>query len=474
MSMIDASTFAAGTAYLAANRQLMDDYKPYLFKTTNYGATWTEIDAGIPKYEFTHVVREDPVRRGLLFAGTERGVWFSFDDGGHWQPLRRNLPQVPVHDLIVKDNDLAIATHGRALWIMDDVSPLRQLAANTLAEKAHLFNPADAYRVFWRGQQLIQNLQKGEDPANGAAVYYWLADSNQVVTLDVRDSSGAVVNHFTNEQDSIQRVDSLRLDRLKQSRNDSLRKAGVTDTASLNKPFVEPPSDDPKNRLSSPPRLPAKKGLNAFYWNFRYVDGTTLWDSVYQLGRVRGPVAVPGRYSVSLTSGGSTQRASLTLKPDPRIQATGAELAARIAFTRRLNDASTELIDAVNRAFALRQEIDRRLAAVSGPGVTQASSDAAPLKALKDSLLTWGKRMVPLFYGHNQYAEPYTATTLDELQRLGYGGSDTAPNAVELSAAETMITQAHEEVTRFNAALRAQAATVNEQLKSKGQPPLNY
>jgi len=474
MSMIDASTVAAGTAYLAANRQLMDDFKPYLFKTTNYGATWTEIDAGIPKNEFTHVVREDPVRRGLLFAGTERGVWLSFDDGGHWQPLRRNLPQVPVHDLIIKDNDLAIATHGRALWIMDDISPLRQLAATTLADKAHLFNPADAYRVSWRSNRLIENLQKGEDPSTGVGIYYWLADSNQVVTLDVRDSSGAVVNHFTNEQDSIQRVDSLRLDRLKQARNDTLRKAGVTDTAVLNKPFVEPPNDDPKNRLSSPPRLSSKKGLNVFYWDFRYADGATLRDSVYRLRRVPGPVAVPGRYSVALTSGGSTQRASFTVKLDPRIQATAAELAARLEFTRKLNDASTELVEAVNRSFALRQEIDRRLAAVSSPGVTQASSDAASLRALRDTLLTWGKRMVPLFYGRNQYAEPYTATILDELQRLGYGDSNAAPNAVELSAAETMIAAAHEEVTRFNAMLRAQTANVNEQLKTKGQPPLNY
>jgi len=144
MSVIDASPFAAGTAYLAANRQLLDDYKPYLFKTTDYGATWTEIDAGIPKNELTRVVREDPVRRGLLFAGTERGVWVSLDDGAHWHTLRRNLPPVPVHDLVIKEGDVAIATHGRALWIMDDISPLRQLAANTMSEKVHLFNPVDA------------------------------------------------------------------------------------------------------------------------------------------------------------------------------------------------------------------------------------------------------------------------------------------------------------------------------------------
>ncbi|HEX7019172.1 MAG TPA: glycosyl hydrolase [Gemmatimonadaceae bacterium] len=468
MSMIDASHFAAGTAYLAANRQLLDDYKPYLFKTNDYGASWTEIDAGLPKSEFAHVVREDDVRRGLLFAGTERGVWFSMDDGAHWQTLRRNLPQVPVHDLIIKDGDIAIATHGRALWIMDDISPLRQLAANTMRDKAHLFNPVDAYRVAWHGQRLIENLQKGEDPATGVGIYYWLADSNQVVTLDVRDSTGAVVNHFTNELDSLGRADSLRLDHLKQARNDSLRKAGITDTAAFNMPYVEPPSDDPKNRLGSPPRAPSKKGLNVFHWDFRYADGTALRDSVYRLMRVPGPMAVPGRYSVTLSAGGSTQSASFTLKPDPRIQATGAELAARFAFTQKLGAAATELIDAVNRSFALRQEVDKRLATDS------TSSEAASLRALRDSLLVQGERLVPRFYGHNQYAEPYTATILDEIERLEYGDSDTGPNAVEQGAADTVTALAHAEAARFNAATQAQVGAVNARLESRGQPPLSY
>ena len=468
MSMVDASAHAAGTAYLAANRQLLDDYKPYLFKTTDYGATWTEIDAGLPARELTRVVREDPVRRGLLFAGTERGVWVSFDDGGHWQPLQRNLPPVPVHDLIIKDGDIAIATHGRALWIMDDISPLRQLAAGTMAGRVHLFDPADAYRVAWHGQQLIQNLQTGEDPATGAGIYYWLPDSNQTVALDVRDASGAVVNHFTSEADSATRADSVRLDHLKQLRNDTLRKAGVTDTATLNKPYVEPPSDTPKNRLPGATRLPAKKGLNVFHWDFRYADGVALRDSLYQLRRVGGPVALPGRYTVALTSGGATQTASFALMADPRVPATSADLAARLAFTRRLDAASTELIEAVNRAFALRQEIDRRLAADSTSG------DAAPLRALRDTLLAHGKRMVPLFYGHNQYPEPYTATILDELAGLGYGDGNTAPNSVEEHAADAMIAAAHDAATRLDAVARAQLATVNTRLQAKGQPPLRY
>ncbi|HET8587809.1 MAG TPA: hypothetical protein VFM74_08060, partial [Candidatus Limnocylindria bacterium] len=315
----------------------------------------------------------------------------------------------------------------------------------------------------------IQNLQTGEDPATGADVYYWLADSNQTVTLDVRDASGALVNHYTSEQDSTQRADSLRLDHLKQLRNDTLRKAGVTDTATLNKPYVEPPSDDPKNRLSSPPRLPAKKGLNVFHWNFRYAEGATLRDSLYQLRRVPGPVAVPGRYTVALTSGGgATQTGSFALLADPRVQATSADLAARLAFTRKLDAASTELIEAVNRAYALRQEIDRRLAADS------TSADAASLRALRDTLLAHGRRMVTPFYGHNQFAEPYTATILDELTGLGYGDGNTAPNAVEQHAADTMVAAAHAAATRLDAVVRTQLAAVNARLQAKGGTPLSY
>jgi photosystem II stability/assembly factor-like uncharacterized protein len=468
MSIIDASPHAAGTAYLAANRQMLADYTPYLFKTTDYGATWTEIDAGIPKNEFTRVIREDPIRRGLLYAGTERGVWFSLDDGGHWQSLRRNLPQVPVHDLVVKNADLAIATHGRALWIMDDVSPLRQLAAGTLSEKTHLFDPEDTYRIFWRGQQLIQNLPTGENPANGVPIYYWLADSGRTVTLAIRDAGGTLVNHFTSEQDSVARADSLRLDRLKEERNDSLRKAGVTDSATLAKPYVEPPSDEPRNQLGSPPRLPAKKGLNLFHWTFRYADGVALRDSLYRLTGVRGPMAVPGRYTASLSVGGETQRGSFALKADPRISASAADLSARLTYTRQLNAAATEVIEAANRSFALRQEIDRRLAADS-------TSSAAPaLRTLRDTLLTYGKRMVPLFYGHNQSPEPYTSTLLDDLTRLGYGDTDAAPNAVERSAVTTMTSLAHDEVVQLNAAVRRQLDTVNERLRAAGQAPLTY
>src|SRR5439155_653974 len=151
VSIIEAGHFAPGTAYLAANRYQLDDMAPYIYRTTDYGHSWTKIVRGIPATEFVRVVREDPVRRALLYAGTERGVWVSFDDGANWQSLRTNLPIVPVHDLAVKEGDLVAATHGRSFWILDDISPLRQLARAIPRESVHLFKPRDAYRVDWGG-----------------------------------------------------------------------------------------------------------------------------------------------------------------------------------------------------------------------------------------------------------------------------------------------------------------------------------
>lgn len=141
----------SGTAYVASNHYQMDDMRPYIYKTTDYGATWQLITNGIPATEFVRVVRDDPERAGLLYAGTERGVWVSFDNGASWQTLRRNLPIVPVHDLAVKEGDLIAATHGRSFWILDDLSALRQMSPAIVSSQAHLFKPRNVYRAGFGG-----------------------------------------------------------------------------------------------------------------------------------------------------------------------------------------------------------------------------------------------------------------------------------------------------------------------------------
>ena len=147
VSLIEASPFEAGEAYVAIDRHQNDDLGVYIYKTGDYGATWTRVGSGIPEGAFVRAVREDPKRKGLLYAGTERGVYVSFDDGGHWRSLQLNLPNVPVHDLVVKNDDLVVATHGRAFWILDDVSPLRQYVDSVAAEEMHLYKPATAFRT---------------------------------------------------------------------------------------------------------------------------------------------------------------------------------------------------------------------------------------------------------------------------------------------------------------------------------------
>src|SRR3989441_888375 len=233
ISSIEASRFAPGTAYLAPNRYQLEDRAPYIYRTSDYGKTWRKTVNGIPATEFVRVVREDPIRRGLLFAGTEHGVWVSFDDGARWESLRRNLPIVPVHDLVIKEGDLVAATHGRSFWILDDISPLRELARATPREAANLFKPRDAYRVDWSGGFSFPPNEAhpvGKNPPNGAMIYYWLKDKDQRVTLDILDAAGHVIRSFTSRPDSLTAADSVRTDSVKRVRTDSLKQAGGADT----------------------------------------------------------------------------------------------------------------------------------------------------------------------------------------------------------------------------------------------------
>src|SRR5204863_1633546 len=215
VSSIDPSAHDQCVAYVAGNRYQLDDDRPYLWKTSNCGASWERIDNGIAETEFTRVVREDPERRGLLIAGTERGVWLSPNDGRSWQRLQLNLPFVPVHDLVFKDGDVVVATHGRSFWVLDNVSSLEQLSDAVVNADARVFRPRDAYRVSFGGGfgggRSAQNATATApvnpvafNPPSGPAVQYWLKNANQEVTLTLMDAAGNVIRSFTSRQDSTQ------------------------------------------------------------------------------------------------------------------------------------------------------------------------------------------------------------------------------------------------------------------------------
>jgi photosystem II stability/assembly factor-like uncharacterized protein len=366
ISMIDASNFGAGTAYVAANRYQLDDMKPYLYKTNDYGATWTLITNGIPATEFTRVLREDPERAGLLYAGTERGVWVSFDDGANWQSLRRNLPIVPIHDLAIKEGDLIAATHGRSFWILDDLSALRQLSPEIPRLPAHLFKPRKVYRAGFGGgggNGAAGGHPTGANPAAGGVIYYSLAQPRQLVTIDFLDPKGAVIRSFTSQQDPTVAADSIRADSIRTARNDSLRRAGVAPDTTLRAEAggeEAPPGEEGPVRRPPPPRVANKAGLNMFAWNLRYPDPSVFENMILWAGSISGPVVLPGTYSVRLHANGQTYTQPLTVVRDSRSTATNADLKEQFGFLMRIRDKTSQANDAVKTIRNVKAQLADR------------------------------------------------------------------------------------------------------------------
>jgi photosystem II stability/assembly factor-like uncharacterized protein len=327
VSLVDASPSDAATAYVAVDRHRLDDLAPYIFATHDFGKTWTKIVSGIPTGSFVHAVRQDPVNKNMLYAGTESGVFISWDDGSHWQPLKLNLPDVPVHDLVVKNNDLVIATHGRAFWSLDDIAPLRELASAAHAD-VYLYKPAPAFRQRGRGFQIPSQAPVGHNPPGPVVFDYFLKSAPQgEVTLQILDAQGKLVRKYSSQEEK--------------------KKRQVAETESEFEEFAPPAS----------PKLPAKAGMNRFTWDLRYaapanVPGLAQWG-----GRPRGPLAIPGAYTARLTVADKPYSVPLEVKPDPRVQATAADLAKQFELATEIARRTGQANDAVNQMRDLRTQL---------------------------------------------------------------------------------------------------------------------
>jgi photosystem II stability/assembly factor-like uncharacterized protein len=324
ISLIEASPFDAGTAYVAVDRHQNDDLHPYIFKTNDYGKSWTKITSGIPDNVFARAVCEDPKKKGLLYAGTERGIFVSFDDGGHWRSMQLNLPVVPVHDLIIKDDDLVVATHGRSFWILDDVSPLRQFADSIANEAVHLYRPATAYRNH-SGEAPPRLLFSGKNPPNGGVIYYFLKDApkDQEVKIEFLDAGGKVIRDYSSKR-----------------------------TEPLDEP-LDPDAKKPEKEIKP------EAGLNRFVWDLHYqsanrVPSYYLWE--YGDG-AKGPLAVPGNYQVRLTVADKSQTAPLELKIDPRVKVSQADLQKQFDLQLALRNELDRVYNAVNQIEDLRDQL---------------------------------------------------------------------------------------------------------------------
>jgi photosystem II stability/assembly factor-like uncharacterized protein len=332
---IEASHFDAGTAYAAVDRHRLEDLHPYLYRTRDFGKSWQSISRGIPEGSFLNCVRQDPLRQDLLYACTEKGVYVSFDDGEEWQPLQSNLPVTSVRDLVVHEDDLVTATFGRSFWILDDMTPLRQLDVQVADSDMWLFRPRTAYRVrpgSDEGTPIPTDEPLASNPPAGAVLNYYLKEkATSPVQLEVFDSGGKLVRRFASD------------DKLSKTSPDSVKYTA--------------------NWIDEPPALSAEAGMHRFVWDLRI----ELPKNVHRTELLQGgPFVVPGEYVVKLTVNGRSQAQPLTIKLDPRVKATPEGLERQYELASKLTARAGEIAAALEQARDLRKQIDARKKEATG------------------------------------------------------------------------------------------------------------
>ena len=357
VSSIDLSAADRNSAYVSVDAHRIDDFGPHIFRTHDGGRSWQAITFGLPTDEVVSVVRADPKRPGLLFAGTESSVFVSFDDGDNWQPLRQNLPTAWARDLLVHDNDLVVATQGRAIWVLADLALLRQVTSTTASEAAHLFAPAPAYRVRFNNNKdtpLAPETPVGENPPQGAMIDYWLgAAPRQPVTLEIRDSAGTLVRRFS----------------------------------SADKPAKLPADRYFAEEWTRPqPTLAATQGTHRWVWDMRWARPKAIEYS-YSIAATwgkdtpllpEGQLAPPGRYTAVLTVDGQQQRRDFDILPDPRV--TNANYPAAARFSAGLYEPLAKAWSGEGEVDAVRKQLAARLPTLrDGALVAQARALSAKL-----------------------------------------------------------------------------------------------
>ncbi len=355
VATIEASPFDAATAYVVADAHRLDDTRPYLWKTSDWGATWSSLTAGLTRDVYLHAVREDPKKRGQLYLGSERGVMMSPDGGATWQALRLGLPTVAVHDLVVKDDDLVVGTHGRSLWILDDLTPLREMGPAAVAARAHLFSIRPAKR--WRYHAQVKEPHRHENPPEGVVFHYHLKDAPAgELRLEIVDPQGRVARTLTSTPEAL-----------------------------------DAPLDDPDGDDDEPPKpaLPAAPGVQRATWDLRYEGGQRIKGAKIDLGDPReGPLAPPGRYTARLTADGRTFSAPFVVEPDPRVRLDPAVYAEQLEWNLGVRDAFSRVTGAVLRLRRVRAQLHARAELQAEPAdwLASARSLVGRLDALEAEL----------------------------------------------------------------------------------------
>ncbi|HEY6823893.1 MAG TPA: hypothetical protein VI195_05595, partial [Steroidobacteraceae bacterium] len=424
----------ANTAYVAVDRHKLDDIKPYVFETRDAGKSWKRIDAGLPEGAFVHAVREDTVKRELLYAATETGVFVSFDTGGHWQSLQLNLPRSPIHDLVVKDDDLVVATHGRSFWILTNVTPLREVASAAAASGVHLYKPAVAYRLYYP-DQVDARPPSGQNPPAGVMIdYYLTAAPKGPLTIEIVDASGGVVRHLTSVKPE--------------------------------QPEQPPEWPDQVRPLNT---LPSAAGMNRFIWNLRYDDPAQIPGAFYAGLPPRGPIALPGEYTVRLTYEGQTQTAPLVLKLDPRVKGPAEGLQQKFALSLEVYHDQDALHRAVNDIRTFKAE----MAAASKP--SGGKSGSAALTAEGDSLVQRAAQIEAVLMQVNIKGSEANLNYAGMLNEQIYSfaelldDADTAPNRPQVDTYAGLHSRLETELTAWADLKKTRIPAFCTRLRAAGQ-----
>jgi photosystem II stability/assembly factor-like uncharacterized protein len=437
VSLIDASPHGAGTAYIVVDNHQNDDSKPYIYKTEDFGTTWTKLVKGIPDGDYVHVVRQDPADKDLLFAGTETGVFVSFNDGAQWQPLQLNLPAAPVRDLVIKDGDLVAATHGRAFWILDDINPLRQLTTQMAGSDVYLYKPRPTIRLRGLGG-IVPRGAVGANPPNGAIVYYYLKSvpgEKQEISLEVLDNKGMLVRKYSNLK----------------------KEEGAKQQ--------EWPDQEEASDL-----LPAKAGMNRFAWDLHYENPTSIPGAMNSDWEPSGPWVLPGNYTFKLTVEGKSYTAPIEVKLDPRVRTSAADLQKQFDLAMKIRDAVNSDHGTVNQIRGLREQLkalEKRLEEQKKGGDIIKAAEALDQKmtAVEEELF---QTKVTSTEGNLNYPDKLD----QQLISLGSGveSADASPNEAAFDRFQDLSGQLDSLMARWHEIETRDLPAFNETIRKAGVP----
>ncbi len=452
INSIEASPHDAGTAYVAATMYKWDDYRPYLYKTSDYGKTWKKITNGIPENAFTRVIREDPNRKGLLFAGTETGLHASFDDGAYWMSMQLNLPIVPITDLAIhkRDQDLVIATQGRSFWILDDLTMIHQMkdAGKPSSLVSNLFKPEGYYRTQGGGGfPLSATATVGKNPPNGVVVYYSLESKpKSEVVLEFLDEAGKSVRKFTAP---------------------APRAQGAVPGGA---PAAAPSAEESGPFGGGAARVTTEPGLNRFVWDLRYAEAVRFPGMILWAGEMRGPRVTPGKYQVKLTVDGKIMTQSFEVKSDPRLSLTAADYAKQLELGLKIRDKLSETHNAILQIRDVRRQVDDLLKRVKDQSNFKVINDASV--GLNKSLSTIEEALYQTKNQSSQDPLNFPIRLNNKLAALGgvVTQGESAPNDQSLAVYNELVVQIDAQLQKLALVLQNELPKFNQLVKDQNVP----